>query len=273
MLVLSRGQNDRIVFPSLGITVEVVKLAGSRARLGVVAPKSIRVMRHELLDEEAEKEIAEFQAAADIDSLSHETRNQINRATLKLQLAAKMLESGADTNALTYLTQALSDLDEISVSDDVADHAKSTRTAISEQTVGESAALFQTNKKKAGARRILLVDDDANERVLLASYLKQCGFDVVEAEDGLAALYQLSNRERPDVVLMDMNMPNMDGKETLERIRTTSQHPGVPVIAVTGEDLESSSVAVSEEGFTAWFQKPVHADQLVEIIEQSLATV
>ncbi len=272
MLVLSRGQNDRIVFPSLGITVEVVKLGGSRARLGVVAPKSIRVMRHELLDEEAEEEIAAFQAAADIDSLSHDTRNQINRATLKLQLAAKMLESGADTNALTYLTQALSDLDEISSSDDVVDHAKAKPVATEEQQVGESLGAFQVSSI-VGPRRILLVDDDANERVLLASYLKQCGFDVVEAEDGMAALYQLSNRERPDVVLMDLNMPNMDGKETLERIRSTSQHPEVPVIAVTGEDQESLGVTVGDDGFTAWFQKPVFADQLVDTIERSLTKV
>lgn len=264
MLVLSRGENDRIVFPTLGISVEVLKVKGSRASIGIDAPKSVRVVRHELMtDEDSTKPLRE-QDSEETQRLRHEFRNHINRATLKLQLAAKMLSAGNTPQGLTYLTAGIAELSAIS---NEAGQVKMPER----MTLAESKATFEISGAPKG-KRVLLVDDDPNERALMASYLGKCGLQVEQASDGLKALYALSHNRQPDVVLLDMNMPNLGGRETVERIRKCSQHPNVPVFAVTGESFDQSGVSIGDEGVTAWFQKPVQVDEIVDAIESRVVT-
>ena len=266
MLVLSRGENDRIVFPALGISVEVLKVKGSRASLGIDAPKSVRVVRHELLDSEDAHPGAMIGSDNDSEEtlrIRHEFRNHINRATLKLQLAAKLFSNGDVSQGLANMTAGIAELSAISGQCDSTKDPK-------EMTLAESKATFDIGAPKSG-KRVLLVDDDDNERQLMASYLGRCGLEVEQASDGLKALYSLSNNRQPDVVLLDMNMPNLNGRETVKQIRQCSQHPTVPVFAVTGESFDQSGVMIGDEGVTAWFQKPVQVDEIVDAIERRVA--
>lgn len=280
MLVLSRGQNDRIVFPALGISVEVLKVRGSKASLGIEAPKDIKIVRHELLSDDDVVEqasalrgdISDKDASQSARDLRHEFRNQINQATLKLQLAAKLLAQGKTDVGLSTMSAGIAELHAINGS------AKSNPATASAggtegdagdraMTLAEAKATFDVQQPQDG-RRVLLVDDDDNERTLMASYLKRCGMDVEEASDGLKALYALSKTQQPDVVLLDMNMPNLDGRATIERIRTCSQHPNVPVFAVTGDSFDDSGISIGEDGLTGWFQKPVQVDEIIDAIDQ-----
>ena len=260
MLVLSRGTNDRIVFPSLGISVEVLKINGSRTALGVKAPKDIRVIRHELLEDEQNP--FEEQGVSD-KTVLHEMRNQVNCATLKLQLAARFFAAGHTEKGLASMSEGMAELG--AMDQGVKQNLKPAK----DMTLAEAKATFTIDNPDT--KRVLLVDDDANERTLMASYLKHCGIEVEEAADGLKALYSLTKPTSPDVVLLDMNMPNLDGPATVQRIRECSIHPNVPVFAVTGQPIEESGLSISGDGVTAWFQKPVQVNEIVEAIENCVA--
>ena len=113
--------------------------------------------------------------------------------------------------------------------------------------------------------RILVVDDDPDGADSLAALLTLIGHDTVVANDGLAALV-LADTFRPDVVVLDLGMPGIDGFEVAERLRRTPMGPGLLLIAATGwghpEDRRRSLAA----GFDHHLAKPVDLHQLAEII-------
>jgi carbon storage regulator CsrA len=113
MLVLSRRESDRIVFPALGISVEVMKIGRSRVSIGVHAPKGIRVIRHELAGEEKLRPSSEGLDAAVRQRIDGEFQNQVDAATEKLQIAQDELVAGNTQRALATLGQALAELDRL----------------------------------------------------------------------------------------------------------------------------------------------------------------
>ena len=115
-------------------------------------------------------------------------------------------------------------------------------------------------------RRILVIDDSATERALLRSRLEQSGFVVSEAADGrsgLRALYEL----KPDLLLLDVVMPGIDGWKTLELIRTVSN---VPVIMLTALDSEIERVRGLRGGADDYVGKPFGAAELAARIDAVL---
>jgi carbon storage regulator CsrA len=262
MLVVSRGINDRLVFPALGITVKVIKVKGSRASLGIDAPSEIRVIRHELLTDD--EELGSIKPPA---PNHHEFRNQIHKATLKIQLAAKYFAVGETSSGLASMAEGIRELNRIEEATDMP--ASSSEYVPSSAVASSPEAFSQVEEPKA--YRVLLVDDDANERALMASYLERCGMHVEQASDGLKALYSLSKSDPPDVILLDMNMPNLDGPATIQRIRECSPHPTVPVFAVTGESIERMGLTISDNCVNGWFQKPLNVDDIVNAISTEIA--
>ncbi len=120
-----------------------------------------------------------------------------------------------------------------------------------------------------GARHALVVEDDANERALLAGYLRLCGFQVSEAVDGLDAL-EFLKRSVVDLVVLDIHMPRMNGLETLSAIEKLPQLKHTKVVVVSGEDrreLDTTNCRLVDE----WFAKPLNPAHLVGHL-QSLAT-
>jgi DNA-binding response OmpR family regulator len=136
---------------------------------------------------------------------------------------------------------------------------------------GDSATASTSEPVPPSHPRALLVEDDDNERELLAGYLSLSGFEVDTAGDGLGALEQLSRCEPPSVVLLDMNMPKMDGRSTLHRIRGHETLRNTRVIAVSGLRREDVGIEIGPEGVDYWFQKPVDPKALVAEIERELA--
>src|SRR3954465_4035977 len=100
MLVLSRGRNDKIVFPTLGISVEILRVAGNKVRLGIEAPQEVPVHRHELTERMdaggEENSTVKFPAPklSRARQLNHAMRNRLNAASLGLHLLHKKLEIG-----------------------------------------------------------------------------------------------------------------------------------------------------------------------------------
>ena len=118
------------------------------------------------------------------------------------------------------------------------------------------------------ARKILVVDDEPEVRKLMEHFLTDRGYDVRLAENGRRGLAELEHF-RPDVVLLDMHMPEMDGLETLKHLAT--RWPGLPVIMVTvNEDVETTSQML-QAGAADYVPKPFNLDYLEQAINIQLS--
>lgn len=114
--------------------------------------------------------------------------------------------------------------------------------------------------------KVLMVDDEAQFRATTNKILTRRGFDTLMAESGEEALKKLS--EKPDVIILDIKMPGMDGHQTLEKIRKT--HPDLPVIMLTGHgDLRSARQACAE-GANDYLSKPCDIDVLTGKIRDAV---
>lgn len=242
MLVLSRRQDDKILFPALGISVHVLRVDGGKVRVGVDAPPEVKILRHEL---EATPSSLPPELPADL------ARSQDKQLQRHLAAAAESL------NRLHQLGDgdALNGSDELIF--EVFNHLKSI-----DRQVAADAKREPVIQEKA-PRTALLVDDNLNECKLLASYLRLRHFDVATASDGAAALEYLSTHKEPDVVLLDMQMPGMDGPTAIRKMRDQEQYTKLKVFAVSGGDPADYGVDVSPEGVNGWFPKPLDPEALV----------
>lgn len=113
-------------------------------------------------------------------------------------------------------------------------------------------------------KHALVVDDARAMRAILAKFLVDLGFEVREAASGLEALVEIRRKPIPDLVLVDWNMPEMDGCEFLRRIRAEEQFAEVPVMMVTTES-EMDRVAVAlDAGANEYLMKPFDQATLLE---------
>lgn len=118
------------------------------------------------------------------------------------------------------------------------------------------------------AKRILVIDDNASSRELVKFALEP-RYDVEEATDGRDALSRMRTT-RPDLVLMDIQMPEMDGYETLHEIRADPTSATVPVVAITAFAMLEDRQKAFEAGFDGYFAKPINIAALREQIETLL---
>src|SRR5947209_4217970 len=120
------------------------------------------------------------------------------------------------------------------------------------------------------APRALLVEDDPNERELLAGFLRHSGLEVDTAGDGCDALDYLRSRGRPDVVLLDMGLPRCDGATTVRNIRRDPAYAGLRIFAVTGSSPDEFDLGSGPGGVDRWFQKPLDPESLLRSLRQEL---
>jgi len=124
--------------------------------------------------------------------------------------------------------------------------------------------------ERATTSTILLVEDDSDWRHLVAYHLTNAGFTVIEAEDGVAALRE-ANREPPDLIILDVRLPQMSGLDVCRELRAGIRTEQVPIIMLTArtraQDLEQAYAA----GATDHVAKPFSPRDLVERAEKALA--
>lgn len=258
MLVLSRGRNDKVVFPTLGISVEILRVAGNKVRLGIDAPQEVPVHRHEVSERiEAggdEPHSLKFpapqkSAAARLD---HAMRNRLNAAALGLHLLHQKIELGDLSDSEATIFKIFNELKAIENTLEEPPPSKPVQTADAQ-------------------RRALVVDDDDTVRELLAGYLRASGFDVDTAADGLQAMVRLTE-QAPDVVLLDMLMPRFDGRKTISAIRNNPDYRGMKLFAVSGTKQEDMNISLGPTGVDRWFTKPVNPKTLVDALRDDLCT-
>ena len=118
---------------------------------------------------------------------------------------------------------------------------------------------------------ILVAEDSADTRAMLRRALSSYGYHVVEAADGCEAV-EVAASECPDLVVMDLNMPVMDGLAATERIRELREKcGGVPIVAATAFDTYGMKEAALEAGCNAYLLKPLDLDELESVIAGLLA--
>jgi CheY-like chemotaxis protein len=117
--------------------------------------------------------------------------------------------------------------------------------------------------------RVLVVDDYPDAREMYGEYLEYCGFDVVEASNGMEAL-QRAIETKPDIILMDLSLPVMDGWEATRRLKADKRTRKIPVVALTGHALAGISEGAKRAGCDAFVTKPCLPEDLVKEIRKVL---
>ena len=242
MLVVSRKANQSIRFPNLGISVHVFRVAGNKVRIGIDAPPDVKVLRDELSSANDSRAHA---------SLGHKRRNQLNTTQVALALAQKQLDQGLCDDAQTTLTLAIRELEKLN-----------------DQFVRSSAIGLEARQARpsepAQTPRALIVEDNDNERELLAGYLRLSGFQVDTASNGLEAIRYLSDAEElPKAIVLDMKMPKLDGAETVSSIRFRPETRDLKLFAVSGSTPAEMNVSIGPNGVNRWFSKPINPGELV----------
>lgn len=116
----------------------------------------------------------------------------------------------------------------------------------------------------------LIVDDAPDTRTILRALASQRGFEVIEAEDGALAL-EAARSQRPDLILLDIRMPNMNGLEALEEIR--EEDPNVSVVIISGESDEETLEEALSLGATNFLHKPFDPEEVRFVLDRSFQTI
>ncbi len=122
----------------------------------------------------------------------------------------------------------------------------------------------------AAQQHILLVDDDAVNRSLARTLLEKSGFRVTEAPDGLVALEHLTQGDRFALVVLDLDMPNLGGREVLARLRSAPETAKLPVVVLTGSDSLEAEIELMEQGADDYIRKPIDPPRFVARIKAAL---
>lgn len=237
MLVLARRPGQKILFPGLGIAVEVLRQQGNVTRLGIEAPDDVVIMRDEVVSASADNRPQQQPTSARL--TCEELRQKTNLLMTNLQQLQQRLDSGTADEPEERLTELLSQLTEM------------------ERQTSDVVV-------KSTPPRVLLVEDQDNERELLATCLRLGGIDVMTAANGREAFDRLHDAELPDLVLLDMRMPDVDGPTLLKQIRDDIRLHNLRVFAVSGSSRsEFGSNPLPLDG---WFSKPVRIDALLQAV-------
>lgn len=121
------------------------------------------------------------------------------------------------------------------------------------------------------AALVLIVDDYADAREMCAEYLDLCGFRVEQACDGAEALKKAAHL-RPDVILMDLSLPDIDGVEVARRLKAASETAGIAIIALTGHGTEEHADKARAAGCVSFLVKPCQPDAMISEIRRVMAT-
>lgn len=259
MLVLSRRPSEKILFPGTRIAIQVVSIKSGVVRLGIEAPPEVSILRAELQERAAERgmpapviEMSESQFR----TLRHFTRNRLNGAAIGLALLRKQLAAGSQHDLERTIGMIETEMQTLRL-----------------QLDGDAKTSPAPAKTSPRTRKALLVEDDDNERELLAGFLRLSGFAVETAGDGCDALDRLRTHERPDVVLLDMGLPRCDGATTAREIRRDPACAGMRIYAVTGHSPDEYGLRPGPGGIDRWFHKPLDPVALLRDLTEELDAV
>jgi carbon storage regulator CsrA len=257
VLVLTRREKEKILLPDVGVSIELMAVTGNRARLGISAPENIRILREEVAANQ--DAVKQMMARGPVSrEFAHAIRNRLNAAILAAETVRLQIDAGHLTATSASLDRIVSEL----------------RLIASMLQGASPAAPAPVLPERTVAHRpwkALVVEDDANESLLLAGILRMTGYEVDVAGDGSDALDYLHSHARPDVVLLDMKLPKVDGPTTLGRIRRDPNLEGMKVYAVSATPPKRFGLKTGPGGIDRWFCKPLDPRELVRQLDNELS--
>jgi carbon storage regulator CsrA len=257
VLVLSRKTNQKILFPAVAASVQVLSVKGSVVRLGIDAPPGLTVLREELAAGAPPAAPEGFPRrpgrTAPEPEVDRTALQRVEAALAELALLPLSRRAALPADAAAALAAVEADLRALRLQ--LGDAARSSAAAAASRC----------------CHRALLVEDNANERELLATFLRLSGLSVDTAGDGADALGYLASNPRPDVVLLDMGLPRCDGPTAVRAIRHDPALAGVKIVAVTGHAPDEYDLPAGPCGVDRWFQKPVDPAVLLRELDRELA--
>jgi CheY-like chemotaxis protein len=138
----------------------------------------------------------------------------------------------------------------------------------------ERKDVAESNVPDAGlvgkGKRVLIVEDNPANMMITSDYLLNKGYEVIEAKNGFEAV-ALFEKQKPDLILMDIQMPDMDGFETISRLRAMPEFASIPIIAQTALAMPGDRERCLEAGANEYISKPFSLVELVQLIEDLLA--
>jgi two-component system chemotaxis response regulator CheY len=120
------------------------------------------------------------------------------------------------------------------------------------------------------AKTILIVDDSATVLMSFTTYLEAVGFIIETANDGVKALAKLQGGLKPDMMITDINMPNMNGIELIQSVKALPAFRFMPILVMTTESQQAKRDEAKKLGATGWVVKPTSPTGLLGIIKQVL---
>jgi two-component system cell cycle response regulator DivK len=118
-------------------------------------------------------------------------------------------------------------------------------------------------------KRILVIEDTEDNRQIIRDLLSSVGYELIEAVDGVQGV-ALAQKERPDLILMDIQLPEIDGYEATRRIRAIPELAKVPIIAVTSYALSGDEAKTRAAGCDGYIAKPFSPRQLLAMVREFL---
>jgi two-component system cell cycle response regulator DivK len=119
-------------------------------------------------------------------------------------------------------------------------------------------------------KKILVIEDNDINQLVVSRFLERGGYTVIQAKDGLAGVKKAKS-ERPDLILMDLNLPELDGWEATRRIKNHADTCGIPIIALTAHAFQADITSALQAGCDEYETKPVMYGRLMTKISLLLA--
>ena len=116
-------------------------------------------------------------------------------------------------------------------------------------------------------KRVLTVDDSRTMREMVAMTLRNAGFHVIQADDGVNALKVLEDNE-VDIIITDLNMPNMDGLQLVKALRAKPEFKGTPILFLTTRNTDADKQQGRAAGATGWITKPFDPQRLLQVVNR-----
>ncbi|KAA1262109.1 carbon storage regulator [Rubripirellula obstinata] len=246
MLVLSRRSKDKVVFPQLGITIHFIRVQSGQVKIGIDAPREIKILRDELHTDEAAFERQLNLLPRDV---RHGIRNELHQVSVGLHLFKELMIASLPEEAdevFVQIQEALGRLD-------------------AEEAL--NPPLKNGPKKNNGS--VVLVEDQPNEREMLASVLRLKGVDVVALTNGTETIDYFRDNPAPRHLLIDMQMPECDGATAIKTLQSQGQLDSTTVFAVSGVSPEAYGISVGGDGVDSvdrWFPKPLNPTNLIDAL-------
>lgn len=251
MLVLTRRSKDKIVFPQLDVSIHFIRIQSGQVKVGVDAPREIKILRDELVDSVANTNLeSEQQLGALPKDVRHGIRNELHQVSVGLHLYKELMSASLVDEAAEVFTQIQNALERL-------DHTD----ALSSPSESPGLAASPLSARKSGT--VLLVEDQANEREMLANILRRRELDVSTRANGTEAIRYFRDHPAPSYLLLDMQMPECDGARTIQTLLAENQLQQTTVFVVSGSSPNDYGRPISDH-VQQWFPKPLDPSVLIE---------